>query len=99
MCFDLKKIEKWYENLLTASDIYIPINKAVKWGRWRGALIKIAVKLTFHTLMGWKNFYSLFINTMPVNIRGGEGWLEELQKTESGEEKGWEEKERIMGRT
>ena len=60
---------------------YIPINKAVKWGRWRGALIKTAVKLTFHTMMGGKNFYSLFINTMPVNIRGGEGWLEELQKT------------------
>ena len=60
---------------------YIPINKAVKWGRWRGALIKTAVKLTFHTMMGGKNFYSLFINTMPVNITGGEGWLEELQKT------------------
>ena len=30
---------------------YIPINKAVKWGRWRGALIKTAMKLTFHTMM------------------------------------------------
>ena len=53
---------------------YIPINKAVKWGRWRGALIKIAVKLTFHTLMGWKNFYSLFINTMPVNEEEKVDW-------------------------
>ena len=34
---------------------------------------------------GKKNFYSLFIITMPVNIRVGEGWLGELQKNEQGQ--------------
>ena len=42
--------------------------------------MKTAVKLTFHTMMGGKNFYSLFINTI--------GRTTENEQGESGEEKG-----------